>query len=242
MIVRLAASAAALERFPGVRIAVAAARGIDNASVREDVDERWHRAWRAAAAVVERHANAQSHPNVRAWRDAFRNAGIAPREFPSSVEALLRRAMKGGRPFSINPLVDAYNAVSLERVLPVGGFDLDALDGEFEVRVTGDGDRFLALDAEDAEDVPAGEVAYTAGNDVLTRHLVWRQSRRGLISTSTRAAVLLSEVLPDVHDDAETVARELARSLEQHFGVAAVHGVVDASASDLSLVAPGPAP
>jgi DNA/RNA-binding domain of Phe-tRNA-synthetase-like protein len=40
--------------------------------------------------------------------------GVSGRKFPSSIEALLRRAFKGGEPLRINPLVDFYNAVSLE--------------------------------------------------------------------------------------------------------------------------------
>jgi hypothetical protein len=79
--------------------------------------------------------------------------------------------------------------------LPVGGFDAGALAGPFELRLSRLGDRFHALDEDNAVDVPPGEVSYAVGNEVLTRHFVWRQSRRGLIGPGTTDAILVSEIL-----------------------------------------------
>src|SRR5918912_1239180 len=96
------------ERFPGMRIAVAVAHGVDNAGDHPAIAEEWSAAW-AGAAEAAAYGNAQSHPRVRPWRERFRALGVSGKEFPSSVEALLRRAMKGGEPFRINPLVNFYN-------------------------------------------------------------------------------------------------------------------------------------
>jgi len=175
------------------------ARGIDNRTARPDVDARLTEAWAAAAGEVAALGNAQSHPNVSPWRVRLKAAGANPHDFPSSIEALMRRASKGGSPPRINPFVDFYNGLSLRFVVPVGGFDIGALgDGEIDVRLTRAGDTFLALDAEDPSAVPAGEVAYVHGSTVLTRHLVWRQSRPGLIVPGTSDVVLLCEILGDV--------------------------------------------
>ena len=48
------------------------------------------------------------------------------KRFPISIEAMLRRALKGGA-FRINPLVDLYNALSLRHICPAGAVDLDAV-------------------------------------------------------------------------------------------------------------------
>lgn len=216
------------QRIPGMRIAVALAAGIDNRAARPDVEARWRRAWHGAADRGAPFGNAQSHPNVRAWREAFRTAGIHPREFPSSIESLLRRAMKGGRPFSINPLVDMYNAISLEHVNPVGGFDVEAVGSRLDLRLSRQGDTFTALDAAAPLAAPPGEVSYAAGGEILTRHLLWRQSRRALIGPGTSDVVLLSEALPAIEPDmAERMAHAFARSLAEHFAVEAATGVVD---------------
>jgi DNA/RNA-binding domain of Phe-tRNA-synthetase-like protein len=127
--------------------------------------------------------------------------------------------MKGGEPLRIHPLVDLYHAVSLRNLTPAGAFDLGGLNGDVELRRTRDGDTFTALDAHEAEPVPPGEIAYADGSTVLTRHLVWRQAREGLVREGTRDAMVLSEVLgeldPDlvvrVHDDVrESLGRVFA--------------------------------
>jgi DNA/RNA-binding domain of Phe-tRNA-synthetase-like protein len=194
--VRLTFHPPLFDLFPGMRVVVAVARGLDNTGPRPDIDAELREAWDRAAATVAPYGNPQSHPNVLPSRTQLRAAGARPHDFPSSIEALLRRASKGGQPPHINPLVDFYNAVSLSLVVPVGGFDLSQIPNEeIDVRLTAAGDLFDALDASDPLPVPAGEVAYAHGSTVLTRHLVWRQSKPALITPRTTDAMLLSEVL-----------------------------------------------
>ena len=63
----------------------------------------------------------QDHPHIKAWRDAFTKLGISASKYHSSIESLLRRALKGGPFPRINPVVDLYNAVSLKYLVPMGG-------------------------------------------------------------------------------------------------------------------------
>lgn len=217
-------------RFPGMRIAVVVATGLDNAADRPGVAATWQRAW-AGAAREAAHGNAQSHPHVRSWRERFRAMGVSGKEFPSSIEALLRRALRGGEPPRINPLVDLYNAVSLRHVVPAGGFDLDQLRGPLELRLTREGDRFTALDATGPLAVPPGEVAYADGATILTRHFVWRQSREGLIGPATRSVALVAEVPGEL--DAALVGRVrdgLAAGLRDEFGAVPIAFIVDEGA------------
>lgn len=216
------------ERFPGLRVAVAVATGVDNTSERPGVEALWRDAWQGAAAQAAPYGKAQDHPRVRAWREGMRALGVSPRQFPSSIEATLRRALKAGEPFRVNPLVDFYNAVSLRQVVPAGGFDLAGLADPLELRLTGPGDAFQALDEAAPSAVPEGEVAYAVGSDILTRHFVWRQSRRALITPSTRDALLLAEALGGLGPDvADAALEDLAAGLETHFGVTPRRFIVD---------------
>lgn len=221
-----------LALFPGVRVLVVVARGVDNATPRPEVEDRLTLAWAGAAALVEPFGNAQSHPNVAPWRVRLKAAGANPHDFPSSIEALLRRAAKGGEPARINPLVDFYNGLSLSLVVPIGGFDLGTLgDGRIDVRRTREGDTFLALDADQPAPVPPGEVAYVHGSTVLTRHLVWRQSRPGLILPGTTDVVLLCEILGDVRAGLlDEVGHGFAAGLRMWFEPSSLEiGVIDAA-------------
>ena len=212
---------AVFDSFPEMTVVVVTTLGIDNGTPREAVTDGWRAAWQGAAAAAE-FGNAQSHPRIAPWRQAWQRLGISGKRYPSSIEALVRRVLKGGDPPSINPLVDFYNAVSLRHVVPAGGFDLDDLDGDLSLRITTGGDTFQALDEEHPEPVPPGEVAYACGTTVLTRHFVWRQSRVGLIDRSTRNVVLVSEILGELPAGVvDSVERDLLDGLASDFGVEA---------------------
>lgn len=69
------------ERFPGMRVAVAVAEGVDNATPRSAVDAFWREAWDGAGAIAGQYGNAQSHPHVAPWREGFKALGLSSKEF-----------------------------------------------------------------------------------------------------------------------------------------------------------------
>ena len=157
---------------------------------------------------------------MQPWRERFREQGISGKQFPSSIEALLRRALKSNDPFHINLLVDFYNTISLRYIVPAGGFDLDQVHGPMELRLSQSGDTFIALDEDVPEAVSPGEVAYADGQTILTRHFVWRQARTALITQSTRSVFLVSEVLGELGSGvAEKVLNDLSAGLQTYFDV-----------------------
>ena len=215
------------ERLPNLRVAAAVATEINNQIERPTVAMYWRSVWESAA-VAAQFGNAQSHPLIKPWRDSFQRMGVSGKQFPSSVEALLRRALKGGAPFFINPLVDWYNAVSLWHYVPAGGFDLAEVTDPLELRVSRAGDTFTALDDDQVLAVPPGEVSYAADATILTRHIVWRQAKTALITPWTGDVVLVSEVLAELGPDAPiAVADDFARGLRDYFGVASKTWVLD---------------
>ena len=224
--------------FPGIRLAIAVAGGLDNRSAPPALDAQWCAAWQASGALEL--PNAQSHPHVQAWREHFRALGMSAKKFPTSIESMLRRAMKaqGSEPFRINPLVDFYNTLSLRHVAPAGAFDMDRLDAELQLRRTRHGDRFTALDETESIEVAPGEIAYACGSVVLTRHFMWRQAREALVLAESRNVFLVSEI-PGVADDAlaARMAADMATGLRDHFGVVARTTVLNAEHLEFELEA-----
>jgi DNA/RNA-binding domain of Phe-tRNA-synthetase-like protein len=223
------------ERFPGLRLAAAVAEGVDNRTPRPELATAWREAWDEAGRQAAPYGSPQSHPRVAPWRERFRAMGVSGKEFPSSIESLLRRAMKGGEPFSINPLVDFYNTLSLTHTVPAGGFDLAHIAGPIELRLTGPGDRFTPLGSDTVEDLAPGEVAYTDGATVLTRHFVWRQAAVAALTPDTRSVFVVAEVLGEVGAEvAEQVLAGLVDSLARYFGVGAIGYLLDSDAPTAS--------
>lgn len=219
------------ERFPDLQVVAVVAQGIDNRVERQEIADRWRSVW-TTAQQASIYGNAQSHPRIRPWRERFQAYGVSGKKHPSSIEAVLRRTLKpDSEPFFINPLVDFYNTVSLAHVVPAGAFDLDQIEDPLELRLTRSGDTFHALDADAAVAIEPDEMGYVAGSTVLTRHIMWRQSRKGLITPETTSLILLSEVLRDFDTPdasiADVILTEFTTGLRHHFGVESLLFIVD---------------
>ncbi len=105
-------------------------------------------------------------PGIAVWRRAYRAFGIKKTSYRSSVERLMKNALAGAALPRINPFVDAYNAVSLQHVLPAGADDLDRTVGDLAFRFSREGDDFRDMGALDDRGEPLvdppkeGEVVY----------------------------------------------------------------------------------
>lgn len=186
-------------------------------------------------------------PYIAVWRDAFKTLGIKASEFLSSIEALGRRAIKTGSLPSINPAVDLSNALSLKYLLPLGGHDLDLLQGDLEVRLARDGDVFSPdtsqVEGSDAsEPVPAGEPVYADAAEVRTRRWVWREGRKARITESTTNIFFPVDGFSNLNaDQVRTACEEIARLFEEKLGASCQTFVVDAAnpSAEWETEAPG---
>lgn len=216
--------------FPGMRLVTAAAFAVQPPSPEAKIEIAAYAgaAWQHAGQEVAAHENPQSHPNIKPWGERMREVGAPRKQFPSSVEALARRAAKGGSPISINPLVDFYNAVSLSHLVPAGGFDMDALRNDLFLRFSREGDRFTALDSDEAVAIPAGEVSYADGPEIITRHFVWKQSRHAILTPESRNIFFVSEILGELPSGlVSEVCRAFQNGMARYFGLNVKTAVLD---------------
>jgi DNA/RNA-binding domain of Phe-tRNA-synthetase-like protein len=151
------------------------------------------RRWLARAA--EAAADPESDPHVAAWREAYQAFGAKPKRTRSSVDALLRRA-GGGLP-QVDRVVDAYNAVSVTHVLPIGGEDMDCYDGPARLIRAAGGEPFdTSANGEPlTERADAGEVVWRDDIGVTCRRWNWRQCHRTRITQATKNAFFVLERL-----------------------------------------------
>jgi DNA/RNA-binding domain of Phe-tRNA-synthetase-like protein len=165
------------------------------------------------------------HLHVAAWQDAYRAFGAKPQRTPSSVEALWQRALKGGLP-RVNWLVDLYNAVSVEHVLPVGGEDAGGFVGDLRlVRATGDEPFDTTRDGLAVVQLPApGEVVWADEAGVTCRRWNWRQgTRTRLTERSTDALFLLERLEPLSLADLTSAGDALIDAIRSRCPAAVVH-------------------
>jgi len=147
----------------------------------------------AAARVGDSRIEDLEH--VAQWREAFRSFGAKPQRTRNSVEALLRR-IPDGLP-RVNRLTDVYNAVSVARVVPIGGEDLDRYVGPPRlVRATGDEEFDTVASGEPVVESPEpGEVVWRDDAGVTCRRWNWRQCRRTQLTDDTTTALFILDCL-----------------------------------------------
>lgn len=225
-----------LALFPAAAIGVVRVRGCDNTVHEPRVEDQLRQAEAGARARFAGAALAEE-PRIACWRDAYRQFGASPKKSPSSIENLLRRVVKGESLRPINPLVDLYNAVSLEHVLPAGGEDLDAVRGDILLCRAGDAEPpVLLLGDGEARPPHAGEVIYRDDLSALCRRWNWKEADRTKLTAATCHALLVIEALPPItRPDLERALADLAGRVVRFCGGAAVAAVLDAAAPDLDL-------
>lgn len=226
------------ERFPNIMLGVVMAHGIDNTGEKPEVMQTL----RAAEAQTIQAFNGvivSEHPYIAPWREAYRQFGSKPKDYPASVENLVRRVSKGYQLPHINLLVDIYNAVSLRHVLPVGGEDLDTLDGDVWLTFANENETPIVLLGESEARAPyPGEVIYKDNVGAICRRWNWKEADRTKFTPATRNAFLVIEGLPPVPRSLiETATTELAASIHEHCGGAVSTALVEASQSSILLKA-----
>jgi DNA/RNA-binding domain of Phe-tRNA-synthetase-like protein len=222
--------------FPEVRIGIAAFRDADNAGERPSLTELLHRAQGEAVRRLGASSVAE-HPRVAPWREAYRAFGAKPKDHPSSIENLLRRVGKGQELRSVNPLVDLYNVVSLRHLLPVGGEDLAAVEGDVELRLAGADEPAVRLLGEpEARSPKPGEVIYADRAGALCRRWNWKEADRTKLTERTKRGFFVIEALPPAgRTELDAALADLAALVAEHCGGTVRTGVLDRETASFPL-------
>lgn len=159
------------------------------------------------------------HPNIQAWRRAYRQFGCDPHDYRCSAEALARQVVKGNDIWGINPLVDLYNFISLKYTVPVGGEDAGKVQGEVQLKRATGTKQFIRLGGTDNEPPEPGEVVYADDEGVLCRRWNWREADRTKLTPETTSAILVIETIPPTTaEQLQQATQELAQLVERWCG------------------------
>jgi DNA/RNA-binding domain of Phe-tRNA-synthetase-like protein len=204
--------------LPDLILGVVVASGIDNTRASRDIDSL------LLQVIEETRKNfgvdkPQDHPRINPWRNAFTKLGISGSKFPSSIESMARRILKGDPFPRINPLVDLYNSVSIRHLVPMGGHDLDTLEGDIALRFAEGSEPFTPMGGGETVTVPKGELVYRDGREVLTRNWVWRQCEKDKATEKTKNIFIPIDVLGEVGKDvAVAIVEDLSSLIPGHLG------------------------
>lgn len=141
---------------------------------------------------------AQAH--LSAWDQVFKRFGAKPSRTPCSAQALRKRVLREGGLPSIDPVVDLYNAISIEYAIPVGGEDLAAYEGAPRLTIADGSERFDTMKegTPTHESPDPGEVVWCDDRGVTCRRWNWRQGVRTRLSAESGQMWFILESLPEM--------------------------------------------
>lgn len=125
--------------------------------------------------------------------------------------------MKGDSLPRISPLVDLYNSISLDCVMPSGAEDLDRMEGDIFLRISDGSDVAQVLGQDEPENCKEGEVIYADQEGPICRCFNWREVARCSISPETNnAIVVLEHLLPEADEAFHAGLEKLDGYLQTH--------------------------
>lgn len=237
---KLVVEPSVLELFPQVMVGVLVARDVDNRATEDErpaLERRLAAAQRAAVASLGG-ASVTEHPRIACWREAYRRFGAKPKKYPSSIENLVRRAMKGEPLGHINRLVDLGNVVSLMHLLPLGGEDLDRIEGDLRLTRAGEAEPPVRLLGEsEARPPKPGEVFYRDDAGAVCRRWNWKEADRTKLTEATARAVLVVEALAPIRREELLEALDaLAGLVRETCGGEVSEALLDRDRTEVDLV------
>ena len=203
--------------FPKAQIGIIIARDINNHKNAVNYEPLIEKAGQEALLHIG-DIELAKHPAIAVWREAYRGFK-APKQNRASIEALIRRVYNGKNIGSINPLVDIYNIISLQYLLPCGGEDLGAVQGDIRLtKATGD-ELFIPLGQTENDPPSSGEIIYKDEAGAICRCWNWREADRTKLTENTKEVILVIESIDGSREDLfKEAVGSLAQLIQEHLG------------------------
>lgn len=173
-----------------------------------------------ALAALKAGAPWWADAHLDAWARVFRNFGAKPQRTPCSADALRKRAQRDGALPQIDPIVDLYNAISMQFAVPVGGENLDAYQGSPRLVIADGNETFDSMkNGEPTFESPdEGEVVWRDDLGVTCRRWNWRQGVRTRLDQHAARMWFILESLPEMpiealHEAGDTLERDILRMM-----------------------------
>jgi len=213
--------------LPDLTIGMVVAMDVDNTHPSKEIETLLNQAIEAMKRnfIVDK---AQEHPRIKPWRTAFSKLSISGSKFPSSIESMAKRVLRGDPFPRINPLVDLYNSVSLKYLIPMGGHDLNTIKGNIYLKFTEGWEPFTPMGGGETMTVPKGELVYRDDQEVLTRNWVWRQCEKDKATEETKNIFIPIDVLGEVgRERADEIIREFSDLIPRYLGSTLFSAILD---------------
>ncbi|OGV27717.1 MAG: hypothetical protein A3F18_00595 [Legionellales bacterium RIFCSPHIGHO2_12_FULL_37_14] len=184
--------------------------------------------------------NYASHSDIKSWRDVYVQMGLKPKERPSSLEALIKRIVKGQSIWNISSVVDIYNCISATHMLPMGGYDLSKIEGDIELRFGNETDEFYSLGSAPVLKPRPEEVVYGDAKKVLCWAWNHKDSRFSAITEATTDLIVFFDAMNPKTSSLEKAILDLSLQLQKLGGQVVTHGILNQQQPSIDLAVARP--
>ena len=216
------------EKFPGLTIGVVICKNLNNFGTQEEVQKEIREQENNIRAKYNTETLSQT-PKIDVWRKTYSAFGAKPKENKSSVENLYRLVLQGVNLRHINKLVDIYNFISLKYMVPVGGEDIDKIEGDVVLTFAEPNEpTVLLLGDKEPRPPHAGEVIYKDNVSAICRRWNWREADRTKFTEETKNCFLVIEgLLPVTKQGIEDATKELKELVQKFCGGNITYQILD---------------
>lgn len=224
-----------LERYPELVIGVLVIQGLENEGSSDKILPLL-RAEEGKVRAALNLATYRDHSNLAAVAAVHRDFGNNPNKYPPSIQALVKRVLKGAELPDINPLVNLYNGISLRYLVCVGAEDLDTIEGDLQLTYADGTEPFTPAGETENDPPEQGELVYKDGAGIVCRKLNWREADRTKITSETTNAIVVIEGFPPVdHATVEQALGELSDLLQTHCHAETTHHLLTSHTPTLQV-------
>ena len=224
------------EKFPGLSIGVVICKNLNNSGTQEEVQKEIREQENNIRAKYNTETLSQT-PKIEVWRKTYSAFGAKPKENKSSVENLYRLVLQGINLRHINKLVDIYNFISLKHMVPIGGEDIDKIQGDVVLTFAEpNGPAVLLLGDNEPRPPHAGEVIYKDNISAICRRWNWREADRTKFTEETKNCFLVIEGLfPVTKQEIEVATKELNDLVQKFCSGNITYKILDEKQSEIDL-------
>lgn len=215
--------------YPDFRIGVVIANNIDNLKYDPALEDYCRKMFLDFADRFGDKKELLEETNILAWRETYRSFGLNPKKKRPTAEALLSRVIGSHFVPHINPAVDCYLIAETLHYLPIGGYDLNKIDGDIVLRLSPGGEPFVGLGSDKVDETIEGEVVYSDDSGVLTRAWNYRDCDRAKIDNNTTRSILFIEAASAEIPESDVIATrdEVASNLGKYCGARVKLGLLN---------------
>ena len=206
------------ESFPDLNIGLILAKNIDNKENNKEIIESIRDQEKRIRENLSIE-NLTENSKIASWRKAYSSFGAKPKKYHCCAENLTKMALNNIDLKPINKLVDVYTYILIKHMVPLGGDDIDKVDGDITLKYAEGNETFQELNKEEVKNPKPGEIVYADDKEILCRRWNWRECDKSKMTETTKNAALVIEGLPPfTKENIEEISKELAQLIEKYCG------------------------